>query len=282
MCRVLRVYRSGFYAWLKVPSCPRIQRKPKNSRNSHDIYLRTTLKKHSPGRYFNTEIIPGVEPAYIAHQAGGVGLVSREFPVLHPASHHLAEDSPEVFVPGVGEEGSRVGEHPHPWTDGRDRGRLHQMADHAVQMVVEPPGRAVLQLARHALLAGVTAGKALGQGRQAGVFRIVQAVENGLGKRTLGVQAVQEGGQRRDDHRVGDGVPSSVGAVEPEEPGVGIAQGADMELHDPAGLGVEPGDMEKDGGGQFFPGPLFGAPAGKQKRNDSVQFLFRGGGEGRH
>ncbi len=128
-------------------------------------------------------------------------------------------------------------------------------------MVVEPPGGAVLELAGNSFFARIASGETLGQGGQAGVLGVIQAVEYGFGKQTLSVQLIQEGCERRDYYCVGDSVSTAVWTIELKKPGVGVTQCAYVELHDPSGLGVEPCDMEKDSGGQFFSSPLLRTPS---------------------
>lgn len=40
-------------------------------------------------------------------------VIRREFPVLYPAADQVAQDTSEVFMSGVGQEASGIGQHPY-------------------------------------------------------------------------------------------------------------------------------------------------------------------------
>ena len=134
---------------------------------------------------------------------------------------------------GVGEEGAGVGEHAHEAAEHADVGQGPHLGLHAVQVVVEPPGRAELELP-----GGGSILEGAGAGHQLVVVGGVKGVEDGLGQGVLHGQPVQHSGQGGGRDAVADGVAAHVGPQGLEAAGVQVAQGPQVELHGEAARGV--------------------------------------------
>ena len=145
----------------------------------------------------------------------------------HPFSQQAAENAPEVGMAGVGEEAAGVGEHAHKAGQHAQIGQRSELLGHALEMVVEPPGRAVLQLAdRFRVL------EAADDGADGGIVIGIQAVKDGFGELAADFQGIQKVRQLR---RVGlgaDAVIARIGTQVGKLPAVVVALAAEVQLHD--------------------------------------------------
>ena len=73
----------------------------------------------------------------------------RYSPVLHPLAYKSAQYAAEVLVTGVAEKAAGVGEHTDKVAQQAEICETYKLIPHALLVVVEPPGTAVLQLACH-------------------------------------------------------------------------------------------------------------------------------------
>ena len=136
-------------------------------------------------------------------------------------------------MPGVGEEAAGISEHSHEVPQHASGSQTLQLGLHAVLAVIEPPGRAVLQLAADSL-ALIAAHK----GHQSGVIVGIQRIEDGLGQGLLGLQRIQQACQIRQVYRRADAVIAGIGPQLAEHPGIIVALGGEVQLHDPAPPGI--------------------------------------------
>ena len=80
------------------------------------------------------------------HLAQGLHVVG-VLPILHHLAKEVAEDAAEVLVTGVAQKAAGVGEHAVETADGTVAHQAQHLLLHALLVVVEPPGRALLDLA---------------------------------------------------------------------------------------------------------------------------------------
>ena len=68
------------------------------------------------------------------------------FSVVNPGADKVTEYSSEVFVAGIGDEASAVGEHSDKAGEHTEVGKATHLVFHSVTLVVKPPARAKLNL----------------------------------------------------------------------------------------------------------------------------------------
>ena len=107
--------------------------------------------------------------------------------ILDPLADQVAQDAAEVVVAGVAQEAAAVGEHAHEVAQQAQVGQALHLVLHADLLVVEPPGRTVLDLAGH--LAALEAAQ---DGADLLVVGGVQAVDDGLGALVGVVQGAEQ------------------------------------------------------------------------------------------
>ena len=146
---------------------------------------------------------------------------------LHPAAHHAAQKPAEIFVAREGEEGPAVGQHAGEGRDQPHLGELGHLIAHAVELVVEPPGRAGLHLAGHRPVLEIA-----GRGHQHRILGRVECVEDGARQGVVAVHAVEKRVQSLRDWPVAHGIAARIRTDRLEEPRARAAQRADMKLHD--------------------------------------------------
>ena len=137
----------------------------------------------------------------------------------------------------IREEAARVGDHPH---EAREQAHVREGAElrlDAVLLVEEPPGGAVLHLARDGAVLEVA-----DHGREELVVARVQVVEDRLGQLIALVEAVQEAASAARLLEVADGVAAHVRArASARQARVDVALGAQVELLHPSALVVHQG-----------------------------------------
>ena len=126
----------------------------------------------------------------------------------------------------IGQEGPGVGQHADEAAEHADVGQGLHLGGHAVEVVVEPPGRAELDLAGGALVL-----EAARRRDQLVVVRGVEGVQNGFRQLVPCDQAVQQGGQGAGGDGVPDGVAAHVRAQGAVQPAGQVALGTQMQLH---------------------------------------------------
>ena len=135
------------------------------------------------------EVFLGVLVAYAADDLlQGLHIIG-EHAVFHPLAQQTAQDAAEVLVAGIAEEAAAVGEHAHKAGQITEAGKAGQLIGHTGKVIVEPPGRAVLDLADS--FGGL---EAAAKGVDGFIVVGVQAVENGLGQLAGGFQCAEESG----------------------------------------------------------------------------------------
>ena len=71
---------------------------------------------------------------------------------LHPLSNQAAEDPAKILVPRIAQEAPAVGEHPHKARKIAESRKGSKLCDYAVEVVIEPPGTAMLNIAHGFLI----------------------------------------------------------------------------------------------------------------------------------
>ncbi len=158
----------------------------------------------------------------------------------------VAQDAAEILVPRVGEEAPRVGQHPHEAAQEAQVGEGVDLRPHPADMVVEPPGGAVLHLAGRRAVVEI-----IGVGHHQGVVAGVEVVNDGARQMPLAVEAAEEAVHRGGDRLVGDGVEARVGAQGGEHALVVVSVGPDVVLLRPSAVGVHHGQVVEQGRLEF-------------------------------
>ena len=143
----------------------------------------------------------------------------------------------------VGQERARIGDHADEFAeDGQVAQRLHLLA-HAVEVVVEPPAGAELDLAGRVGVLEVAE-----HGAEHIVILGVEREQNRLGQQVLIRQTVQKTRQRRGDLLIVQRVEARVRTDRLKHLFVIVAHGADVQLHRPAAARVFPGERREQRG----------------------------------
>ena len=143
-----------------------------------------------------------------------------------------------------GEEAAGISHHPDEAAQKSEVGEGVQLCLHPFLLVKEPPSAPHLDLARHTSILKVS-----DHGAEDVIIGRVQVVENGARQFADPVQRTEKASQRLGMRVVADGVASGIGPEQVHEPGIGVAESSDVELHGPAARGVPPGDLMHDPGG---------------------------------
>ena len=146
----------------------------------------------------------------------------------------------------VAHEGPGIGDHADEAREQAEVGEGVELPFHAFLLVEEPPPGAVLDLAGDGAILKVT-----DHGGEDVVIRRIEIVEDGLGQAIVGIEAVQVGGQGLGLREIADGIEAGVGSELGEETAVVIAQRTEVELFDPAALGVEVAEEHHQVGGEL-------------------------------
>lgn len=67
---------------------------------------------------------------------------------LHIIAEEVTEQSAEILMARIAEEGAGVGEHSHEAAEQSEHGKRVHLPCHAIELVVEPPSRTKLNLSR--------------------------------------------------------------------------------------------------------------------------------------
>ena len=161
--------------------------------------------------------------------------------------NHAAKASAEVFMSRIGEERTAVGQHAHKTAEQPLQGECVHLALHAIELIVEPPSAAKLNLPCLWSLLEVAY-----HGGQHLIVGGIDAVENGLCQHALTVQSIQESGHRGRGVLCAYAVISSIRSQLTEHARVAVAHGTVMELLRPATACVHPGQFQQEGGGELF------------------------------
>ena len=204
----------------------------------HIYYLYLLLK---------SKVTVGVVVADILHHlADEIHLGGGQAAFLDILSEHIAEDSAEVLVTGITDEGTTVGQHAHEAAEKTESGKGIELLAHAVLLIEEPPAGAELHLAGEgAVVEGICHSH-----HNLIVFGI-EAVEDGLGELVFGCEAVEELVAGGSGGQVVDGIETGVGAYQVEHLGIVVADCADMELLCPTGLRIHNCHVVQEGAAEF-------------------------------
>lgn len=179
------------------------------------------------------EIAPGVFIAYAAHDFTENLHIVGEETLLHPFADQAAEDAAEIFMPGIAQEAAAVGKHAHESGQIPQVRQADQLLGHALQVVVEPPGGAVLNLG-HRLLALEAAANAVD-----GLIVVgIEAVEHGLGQVAHSLQRAEERGGLGGGSVVVDAVKAGIRPQAIVHGAVVVPAAAVVQLHGPVALPV--------------------------------------------
>ena len=93
------------------------------------------------------EVVLGIVVADVFHHAVEAFFVIGKQSLLHIIAQQIAEQSAEIFMTGIRQERATVGQHTHEATQqSKHREGIH-LAGHAIELIVEPPTAAKLNLA---------------------------------------------------------------------------------------------------------------------------------------
>ena len=155
-------------------------------------------------------------------------------------AEQIAEQPPEVLVPRVRQEAARIGHHADEPRQQAHVGERVHLLRHAVELIEEPPGRSVLHLPGHGAVLEVA-----DHGREQRVVARVEVVEDGLRELIRVVEPVEEARERPGDLEVADRIEARVRPERPAHPRVVVAEGAEMELLNPAAGVIEQRELVK-------------------------------------
>ena len=142
----------------------------------------------------------------------------------------------------IREERPGVGQHPHKTTQQTEHGEGVHLTFHPILLVVEPPSRTELYLARHASVLKITNHRSHHL-----IGCRIQVVEDGLGKYATAVQSVEETRHGEGGAELADGIKTRIWSQETHHPTVGIAYRPIMELLCPSLFGIHPGELHQHG-----------------------------------
>ena len=165
------------------------------------------------------EVTLGVVEGDILHHLAQCCLVGGVLTVIDPAADQLAQNAAEVLVTGVAQEGARVGEHADEVAQQAQACQNSHLIDHAVLGIIEPPGRAMLDLAGN-----LGALEAAQDGAQLSIVGGVQGVQDGAGQLLLAVELAQQLVELLAAVGDGDSVEAGIGAQLAEHLVVVVAQ----------------------------------------------------------
>jgi hypothetical protein len=187
----------------------------------------------------------------------------------------VAEQAAEVFVAGVAEEATAVGEHAHEAGEQTCVGQGVHLRRHALELIVEPPAAAELHLAGGLAVLEV----ADHRGEQV-VLRRVDVVQDRLGQFLPAGQRAEVGAQADGLRIVADRIEARVRPEILPGPRVVVADGAEVKLLGPAGFVIQLAEQRHHVNGE--PVTVFGinlvAVAGGLE--DLLRFLLRAGDGG--
>ena len=133
--------------------------------------------------------------------------------VFHPAADQIAEDASEVLVPGVAEEAARVSQHTDESRKIAVCGESRKLIDHALLMVIEPPGTSVLDLAdTPACLKGAH------HGHKSGIVVGIERIQDRSGQFPGIVQCAEKGREFPDGRRIANRVDAGVRTEDTKHP----------------------------------------------------------------
>ena len=145
----------------------------------------------------------------------------------------------------IGHEGARIGKHAHEARQQPHIGKRVHLQLHALFLIQEPPAAAELHLARRFPVLEVA-----DHGGEGVVVHRVDVIEDGLRQGALLVEAVQEIAERIGLPPVAHGVEAGVGPDLLQQAGVVAAAGAQVQLHGPAVLRIQPAQEQHHAGGE--------------------------------
>ena len=130
---------------------------------------------------------------------------------------------------GIAQEGAGVGEHADEVTQQAQVAQGDHLVLHANLIVIEPPGRTVLDLAGDGFVL-----EAANQGAQLCIVGGIQGVQDGLGAGAFFIQSAQQRGDVAAAGVLCDGIHAGVAALCLEDAVVVVTQAGVMQLHDDA------------------------------------------------
>jgi len=187
------------------------------------------------------EVRAGVGEGDVFHHAADVGEVGGELAALDAGTEEVAEHAAEILVARVAEEAARVGEHAD---EPAEQAEVRQGIDlplHRLLLIEEPPAAAELDFPGDGAVLEIT-----DHGREDVVVGGVQVVEHGARKLPRAIERVEVAPQRAGLRKVADAVESRVGPERLEQPGVVVAQGAEVQLLGPTLGGIPAAELEHE------------------------------------
>src|SRR5258706_7574586 len=158
-------------------------------------------------------------------------------------AEEIADEATEIVMPRVRQEAPRIGDHAD---ETREQAHVRQGSNlrrHAVELIEEPPPRAVLHLAGHRAVLEV----ADHRGEQV-IVAGVEVVEDRLLDLAGLLEAIEKSGQWPSHFKIADGVESGIPADRSQLACVVVAHGAEVKLLDPAAGVVHDGETMQQRG----------------------------------
>src|SRR5258706_11165944 len=144
-------------------------------------------------------------------------------------AEEIADEATEIVMPRVRQEAPRIGDHAD---ETREQAHVRQgsnLGRHAVELIEEPPPRAVLHLAGHRAVLEV----ADHRGHQV-IVAGVKVVENRLRHLAGPLETIEKSGQWPRHFKIADGVESGIPADRSQLACVVVGHGPEWKLLNPA------------------------------------------------
>ena len=91
----------------------------------------------------------GIVKTDVGYHLSEQGKIIGYFSVLDPFSQKIAENSPEILMPGIGEKTTGIRNHFHKPGEQSQIGQSRHLANHPVLLVIKPPAGTELNLSRN-------------------------------------------------------------------------------------------------------------------------------------
>ena len=163
-----------------------------------------------------------------------------QFSVFHPTAQEVAQNASEILMARIRNQTAGVREHADETSEHARIPERPELALHAVPLVIEPPGCAKLDLARHAPIL-----KASGHGAQGIQVFPVQTVQDGFRQTAFERHRIQQARERHRDAVVAHGVEPGVRTDCTEHDRVVVPLRQHVKLHGPTEVGVFFSEMDE-------------------------------------
>ena len=179
------------------------------------------MRSRIGGLFSEREILPCVLVANAAHDTFKTCPVIGIFTVFDPLADEVTENPAEIFVAGIRNKGTTVGQHSHKPAEDAEIAEGAHLPFHAVTLIVEPPAGTELNLA-----GGRRALETPHDRRQHIIVLRVQGIEDCLRQAIRKSQNIQESGQIGRDLAVIDRIKPRVRPEETKHLRIVMVQGA--------------------------------------------------------